>query len=337
MTKNLKKNFMSNKKDVFFVKLNEADKLEVFLSELKGRVAVKTHFGEQGNTAYIKADKIKGLCKFLDKPTLIETTVLYKSKRTTALGHKQVALEHGFDFAPIDIIDGEDGDIVKEVKIDKKHFEKCYIGGNLDNYDSLLVISHFKGHMGAGFGGAIKNLGMGLASRKGKLAQHASIQHVVKESKCIACGVCLNECPVGAITIKEEKANINEKICISCSKCIAHCPTTAIEIPWASTATKDLQERIAEYAMAAVGSRSVLYINFLTDIVEFCDCFGDHFEPLTEDIGILVSDDPVAIDKASYDLVIKQYPDFNKHNGTQQLIYGEKIGLGSMNYKLINK
>lgn len=327
----------SEKSEVFFVSLDQISRIKGILPDFKQPLGVKVHFGEEGNISYVRPGMIKPIIDLVENPTLIECSVLYKSKRRTAEGHREVAINHGFDFAPIDFLDGEEGDDFITAKIDNKHFTECFLGSGLEKYQSLLVISHFKGHGGSGFGGALKNLGMGLASRKGKLAQHASIKHTVRDSKCIACGTCISKCPVEAISYAEEgKARINTETCISCSKCISVCPVQAIRIPWSSTGTQTLQERIAEYALACTLLRDCFYINFLANIVEDCDCCDKQMQPLTPDIGILASNDPVALDQASYDSVVEKYPDFKSYNAEFMLSHGASIGLGSREYAITN-
>jgi len=295
------------------------------------------HFGERGCDTFVPAKYIKTITDNLDKPTFIETSVLYKSPRRTASGHREVAQEHGFNWLPIDFLDGEEGDNSLETKINGKYFKECFLGKNLDKYKELLVVSHFKGHSSAGFGGAIKNLAMGLGSRQGKLAMHASIKHHIKKEKCISCGSCILHCPAAAIELdKNKKAFIKQYKCISCSKCISVCQSGAVKIPWGSTGREELGERIAEYAYAAQLNRKCFYINFLINITNDCDCNGKHMDTVAPDVGILASADPVAIDQASYDLVSKEASTFIEFNGAAQLQHAENLGLGNRKYELVN-
>lgn len=325
---------MPEKAKVYFLALDQAGKIKNLLPQFTGRLGVKVHFGEKGNVTFVPAEMIRTVVSELEEPTLIECSVLYKSPRSQAASHKQVAIEHGFDFAPIDFLDGEQGDDSQEVSLDGQHFKKAYLGAGLEKYNSLLVLSHFKAHRTSGFGGALKNLGMGLASRRGKLALHAEIKHSVNTEKCVSCGACLEQCPAAAITMGVDGAIIDQEKCISCSKCISVCDAGAIGIPWGSD-SRLLQERIAEYAAAVVTGRQCFYVNFVMNITKYCDCAAEAMPKLTPDIGILVSADPIAIDQASYDLVLAQYPEFSKYNGDFQLAHGERLGLGTRQYELI--
>lgn len=327
-----------DKSKVYFIKLDEIEKIKNILPEFSAPLAMKVHFGEKGNVTFVPAEYIKKIAEMVSEPTLVETSVLYRSPRSYAAGHRAVALEHGFDFAPIDFLDGEAGDDTFEMPIAGKHFQKCYLGKNLEKYQSLLVVSHFKGHGAAIFGGALKNLGMGLAARRGKLAQHASIKHSVSHDKCLGCGQCVSECPVRAISFQDDgKVEIDHEKCISCSKCISICPAKAIEIPWASTGTDTLQERIAEYALAAAQGKKTFFINLLINITAECDCAGKVMDKIAPDIGILASADPVALDQASCHLLIENNPDLRRFQmGEAQLNHAEKLGLGNRQYELIN-
>ncbi|HRY63194.1 MAG TPA: DUF362 domain-containing protein, partial [Patescibacteria group bacterium] len=176
---------------VYFLKNLDPVKIKSVLPKFTTPLGVKVHFGEEGNTTFIPAEKIKQIVDLLSSPTLIECNVLYKSPRTRASTHIKLAKEHGFDFAPIEILDGEAGDEDLELPVPGgQHLKLAYLGRGFSKYTSVLFISHFKGHGLSGFGGAIKNIGMGLASRRGKLALHASVKHQVKSEKCLSCGAC---------------------------------------------------------------------------------------------------------------------------------------------------
>lgn len=308
------------------------------------KIAIKTHFGEEGNTTFLNPKLVKIIYDQLKiagfkEVNLIESNVLYQGQRTNAKSHIELAKRHGFDFTSIDIYDEQRPDDNFLVDLaGLKNFNRFYLIKNLTDYDFLVVVSHFKGHVAAGFGGAIKNLSMGLASRRGKLAMHANSVPEVEQENCIACGKCAKDCPVSAITLSP-KAKINPEVCIGCAHCIAICPQKTIH--GFSSGVKELQERMVEYAYAATKQINAVYFNFAVNLTAHCDCFGDSDKILTEDIGFLASTDPLAIDQASYDLVLQHlgkdiFEETNGVNGLLQLDYGEKIGLGNKNYSLIN-
>jgi len=268
--------------EVYFIKDRFEEKIPKVLKKICldfSTVGVKVHFGEAGNVTFVPAKYIKIISDCF-KSTLIETNVLCKGKRTETKDHLETAKKQGIDFATIKILDtGE------EVAINLKHFKKAYLVKN--PFKNLVVVSHFKGH-GIGFGGAIKNVGMGLASRKGKLALHSGISPSIDVEKCVVCGECVEECPVGAIKI-EGKAKINPEICIGCAECIAICDRKAVKIPWDSLGPKEVQERIAEYCVGVLKGRRAVYVNFLVNLTKDCDCVGKKMKRLGKDIGVLIS------------------------------------------------
>lgn len=311
--------------------------LAPYIERLKSKVGVKVHFGEEGNQYFINPELYKDLILRLNG-TFIETNVLYRGKRRETKSHIQLAKDHGFGYAPIDIIDA-DGESVIPYK--GKHFDKVFTGINLDNYNSLLVLSHFKGHGNSGFGGAIKNVGMGLAAIPGKMAMHADSYPLTNPSRCIKCGRCTIECPVDAITLNPLVIDLTK--CIACGKCIGTCPTSALRIPWGKTGENGFLERLADYTKAITQNREIIYVNLLINISPDCDCMSSARKPFVKDIGILVSDDILAIDTASCDLVDSA---FGQHDaflhkvdvsGRYILDYGSEIGLGNKNYQLIKK
>ncbi|MGB9133209.1 MAG: DUF362 domain-containing protein [Methanosarcina sp.] len=325
--------------------------------------AIKIHFGEYGNDGYINpvfvrqvVDKIRAAGA---KPFVTDTNTLYSGSRHNAVDHLTTAIEHGFDYsvvrAPLIISDGLKSQSIAEVEIGLKHFASVKIGSDIVAADSMIVMSHFKGHIMAGFGGAIKNLAMGCAPAAGKKDQHFLTSPHVVEEKCISCGKCVEVCPVGAASLEEEASRIEPDICISCGQCMEACPVNAIDLDWEHDVPQFL-ECLTEYAYGAVKGKEdrVGYLNFLIKITPDCDCVPWSDAPIVPDIGILASKDPVALDQASYDLVNRQkgLVSSSLHNnhekgadkfrglwpmvdGTHQLKYGEKIGLGIRDYELV--
>lgn len=307
--------------------------------------AVKMHFGEMGNTAYIKPAYINFICGFIKengaKPFITDTNTLYKGMRSNTVDHLNNAFFNGFGGYPIVISDGLRGESCVEVKSRGGIFDKLYIASDIYYADSIFCVSHFKGHELTGFGGAIKNMGMGCAARRGKLAMHSNISPSVNKEKCTGCFTCTEWCNSKAIEKKEKKAFINTKKCVGCGLCIDVCKYKAIRINW-NTESSDMQKRMAEYAAGAIKKNKTVYINFINNVSPVCDCYSYTGPSIVEDIGILFSDDIVAIDNASYDLVNKKAGRnifkavHSKINPEVQLEYGEKIGIGSREYKLIN-
>jgi uncharacterized Fe-S center protein len=326
-------------------------------------VAIKLHFGEKGNTGFIGpifirriVDKIKELGGF---PFLTDTNTLYRGSRSHSVSHIVTAIENGFAYsvvnAPIIIGDGLRGSSSVKVKIDQEIFELVDIGKEIMEADVLIGVSHFKGHELTGFGGTIKNIGMGCASRHGKLKQHSDLSPRINKKKCIGCGECVAYCSQEAISIKEEKAVIDLERCIGCGECIIICPNSAINVQW-STDIPILQKKMVEYVFGVLKEKEgrAFFINFLTQISPSCDCNRYTDASIVPDIGIMASSDPVAIDQASADMVNQQAvlhgsslevntrPGEDKFRGLYpdidwgfQLDYAQKIGLGTRNYELI--
>jgi uncharacterized Fe-S center protein len=326
-------------------------------------VAVKIHFGEKGNTAYVKpiyvrpiTDKIRS---WGGKPFLTDANTLYVGTRSDSVSHLQTALENGFSFtvvgAPLLIADGLKGKSAIRVSINQQHYKKVSLAADIVDADALVSIAHFKGHELSGFGGTIKNVGMGCASREGKLSQHSNIAPKVTRKKCIACGECLSHCAQSAIAFHEEKALIDPEKCVGCGECILICPQGAIQIQW-NESIPVFQQKMVEYTMGVLKGKEgrAIFLNFLTDITPACDCYGHSDRPIVRDIGILASTDPVAIDQASVDLVnhepghkdsalTKNYKSGeDKFRGVYpqidweiQLQYAHEIGLGTRKYELV--
>jgi len=324
--------------------------------------AIKIHFGEKGNDGYIKPTYVRTIVDKLRenqvKPFLTDTNTLYTGMRKNSVDHLNTAIYNGFAYsvvnAPIIIADGINSQNYENIEINKKHFKSVKIASDILEANSMVVMSHFKGHVLAGFGGALKNLAMGCAPAIGKREQHEVWPEVIEE-KCVACGLCIENCPKNAIKLIDNIANINLEKCIGCGECVNVCTSDAIKMDW-EVEIRDFLEKISEYAYGAVENKKdkVLYINFLLNITPDCDCapWSDH--PIVPDIGILASRDPVALDKASLDLVNKQkgfkssklksnfksgedkFKGLNpKIDNEAQLIHAEEIGLGTRNYNLI--
>lgn len=306
----------------------------------KGTVPIKVHFGEKGNKTYVPSTCYEGVIDYLKDHGIpsayIETNVLYRGSRTTADSHLEIAKAHGFNQLPIIIADGERGEAFDEIQIDKEFFKSCKIGKAFGDYEQFIVMSHFKGHGSAGFGGAMKQLSMGFAARGGKMAQHAGINPVVKASRCTACGLCILKCDVDAIEMQEasgkKAAFIDHDKCVGCAGCIAVCPVGAIQSDWSG---KNFKEKVAEYAYGAQLGKDNLYISFLINVTPECDCMGQHMHPVAADIGVFASKDPVAIDAACIDLLQKESGEKLFDDGRETIVHAVKIGLGSDAYELI--
>ena len=319
--------------------------------EKKDLVALKIHFGEKGNVTHIPAKFtipiIKNIHKNGGKPFFTDTNVLYRSSRADAVSHLKLAEEHGFSInkcgAPVIITDGLRGSNEIEVNINGKIFNNVFIATEAITANAMFVITHVTGHIATGLGGVLKNLGMGLASRKGKLRQHSSVKPWIDKPKCTSCEQCIQWCPENAIKLVDGKAFIKTEICIGCGECLAVCRFDAVKYNW-KISNDDLQKKVAEHALGAVTNKAgkVAYISFLINITKDCDCFGTVQKPVMPDIGILASKDPLAVDQASLDLIKRysggkslrelSYPDIDE---TVQLSHAQKIGLGSRDYELI--
>lgn len=278
----------------------------------QANVAVKLHFGEKGNTAYIRPVFIRRIveeiCALGGNPYLTDTCTLYRGSRETAPKHLKTAVENGFSYAavgaPLIIADGIRGATGRKVQVDLPHKKSVPIAAGILDADCLVVVSHFKCHEIAGFGGALKNLGMGCSTKEGKLDQHAGIGPIVTAKKCVACGTCVPVCKFGAIALAEDNAVIDEDKCVGCGECIVVCPELAITIRWVAKASEAM-EKMIEHAYGAVKNKEerCLFVNFITRVSPACDCYPHADMPIVPDLGILASTDPVALDRACCDLV----------------------------------
>ena len=318
--------------------------------EAEDLIAIKIHFGEKGNVTHIPANFWKSLISRLHekggKPFFTDTCVLYRSQRSDAVNHLRLAAQHGFSLAetgaPVIIADGLRGLNEIEIKINGELFSEVAIATEAVVANSMIVATHVTGHIACGMGGAVKNLGMGLASRKGKLRQHSSVKPWIDAPKCTGCGQCILWCPENAITMNGDVAVINEEICIGCGECLTVCHFGAVQYNW-KTSSDQLQKRMAEHALGSIVNKrdKVCFFNVVMNVTKDCDCLGTKQKPIIPDIGILASFDPVAIDKASLDLIEENggkslaqlsYPSLNP---MIQLEHGAKIGLGELEYELV--
>jgi uncharacterized Fe-S center protein len=351
-------------KDNLLVKIGrlvETAGLKEVISE-RDLTAVKLHFGEYGNTAFIRPVFIRKIVEMVKKaggnPFLTDANTLYAGTRSDAASHLKTAIQNGFDYAvveaPIVIADGLRGKSEITVPINRKRFQEVYIASEIHHADALVSVAHFKGHELAGFGGTLKNLGMGCASRRGKMAQHSDLSPEVKKKRCIGCGDCLLRCSQQAISLVDKKATIDPKKCIGCGECILICPRGTIQIQWSASVPVFL-EAMMEYAEGALKNKKgkSLFINFLTGISPACDCMPYNDAPIVRDIGIMASTDPVAIDRASIDMVngepglshtcleTNKGPGEDKFKAiyphvewTHQFEYAKQLGLGTDDYDL---
>lgn len=334
-------------------------------------VAIKIHFGEPGNLAYIRPNYAARMVKILKslgaKPFLTDSNTLYKGGRSNAVDHLQSAMENGFN--PISggcnviIADGLKGTDQREVNIDGEYCKSPKIGAAIVDADIVISMNHFKGHEMTGFGGALKNLGMGCASVPGKLELHSGSQPKVLTDVCVGCRVCEKNCAHDAIHVVDRKAQINYDNCVGCGQCVALCQFGAV-VSGSESTSEVLNYKIAEYTKAVLHDKPHFHISFIMNVSPECDCWNHNDAAIVPDIGIAASFDPVALDQACADLVTNApalsgnvmsdhehehghdcdchlegkdkfhllHPDTDWKAG---LTHAQKIGIGSVNYELI--
>ncbi|QAT43899.1 DUF362 domain-containing protein [Aminipila luticellarii] len=278
--------------------------------------AVKVHFGEPGNLAYLRPNYAKVLVDLIKeqggKPFLTDCNTLYVGGRKNALDHLDSAYVNGFSpFSTgchVIIADGLKGTDEALIPVKGGEFVKeAKIGRAVMDADIFISLSHFKGHESTGFGGAIKNIGMGCGSRAGKMEQHSAGTPMISQKKCIGCGQCTTVCAQDAIKIEAKKAYLDEEKCVGCGRCIGVCPTDAIGAKW-DISNDILNKKMAEYAWAVLNGRPHFHVSLVVDVSPNCDCRPENDIPIVPDIGMFASFDPVALDMACADAVNKQIP-----------------------------
>jgi hypothetical protein len=338
--------------------------------DMGGRfVAIKMHFGELGNISYLRPNYAKAVADLVrelgGKPFLTDCNTMYPGKRKNALEHLECAWENGFTpltvGCPVLIGDGLKGTDDVEVPVEGgEYVKKAKIGRTIMDADVFISLTHFKGHEMTGFGGTIKNIGMGCGSRAGKTEQHSGGKPNIDEEKCVGCKACLKECANDALHFDEEakKSRINHDNCVGCGRCLGACNFDAIAFGLDS-AICDLNRKMAEYTKAVVDGRPQFHISLIVDVSPNCDCHGENDVPILPNLGMLASADPLALDQACVDACMKATPlpgsqlaenlankDFVDHHDhftncrpesewKTCMDHAEKIGLGTRKYELI--
>lgn len=330
-------------------------------------VAIKIHFGEPGNLAYIRPNYAARMANIIrelgGKPFLTDCNTLYSGRRANAVDHLKSAMENGFNpiSAQCDVIiaDGLKGTECREIEINGEYCKAPKIGSAIADADIIITMNHFKGHEQTGFGGALKNLGMGCASVAGKLELHGASQPKIDRDHCKGCNICVKHCRHEAIHLDENrKAVIDYNKCVGCGQCVALCQYDgAVLASWDTS--ENLNCKIAEYTKAVLLDKPNFHISFIMNVSPECDCWNHNDAAIVPDLGIAASFDPVALDKACADLVINAptlqtdnclskkhphehlegadkfhiiHPDTNWQSGLE---HAEKIGIGTQEYELI--
>ena len=328
--------------------------------------ALKIHFGEPGNLAYLRPNWAAQMVKIVKEknaiPFLTDCNTLYSGRRANAPHHLEAAYENGYNpgatGCPVIIGDGIRGTDYREIELGMEFCNTAKIGSAITDADVIITLNHFKGHEMCGFGGALKNLGMGCASVGGKLFLHSGSSPEIYEPNCTGCRICEKYCNYDAIWVGKDKiAHIDYEKCTGCGQCIAVCQYDSARVVWQNT-SETVNRRIAEYSYAVIKDKPSFHINFIIDVSPNCDCWPFNDYPIVPNIGIAASFDPVALDQASADMVSaapalpgskindsshkcsmegddkfkKAHPDTFWQSALE---HGEKIGLGSRSFKLI--
>ncbi|MBE6948738.1 MAG: DUF362 domain-containing protein [Ruminococcaceae bacterium] len=325
-------------------------------------VAIKMHFGELGNLAFLRPNYAKVVADIVKslggKPYLTDCNTLYVGSRKNALEHLDTANLNGFSpmstGCQVIIADGIKGTDDVEVPIEGAEFCPApKIGRAIMDCDVFISLNHFKGHEETGFGGALKNIGMGCGSRRGKMEMHNAGKPVVNEDLCIGCKMCSKFCAHDAAVIENGKATIYHDRCVGCGRCVSVCPKDAVETAF-DEAKDVLHKKIAEYSKAVIQDKPNFHISIVRDVSPYCDCHAENDAAIVPNVGMFASFDPVALDMACADAVNSQpilantllseskhqdrdhfgkvFPTTNWRVGPE---YAEKIGLGSREYELI--
>ena len=323
--------------------------------------AIKIHFGEPGNLAYLRPNFSKVIVDLIKEQGgrvfLTDCNTLYVGRRKNALDHLDSAYENGYNpFATgchVIIGDGLKGTDETIVPVDGEYVKEAKIGRAMMDADIFISLNHFKGHEGTGFGGALKNIGMGCGSRAGKMEMHSAGKPVVLKGQCVGCGACMKICAHDGISIADKKASINHDKCVGCGRCIGICPKDAI-CPANDESNDILNCKISEYALAVLKDRPHFHISLIMDVSPNCDCHSENDAPIVPNVGMFASFDPVALDVACADAVNRQivlpgsildelpkyegdhfhnnHPETNWRVGVDHAV---KLGIGSKEYELI--
>lgn len=329
-------------------------------------VAVKLHFGEVGNMAFLRHQYARVLCDHIKgqggKPFLTDCNTLYVGYRNNALNHLDAAYMNGYN--PLCtgvhtiIADGLRGTDERDIPVPGGEYVKsAKIGAAVAEADIIISLTHFKGHIYAGFGGVLKNIGMGCGSKQGKMEMHSSGTPRIRKRRCIGCGMCVRHCNHEGVHIVDKQALIDESRCLGCGYCIAYCPTESIVPKW-DEAKPVMNKKIAEYAKAVLAGKPSFHISMLTDVSPECDCDSGNDIPIIPDVGMFASFDPIALDQACVDAAnqspVVEGSAADKHREEENhqehdvfklvhpdtdweagLIHGEKIGLGRRAYEIV--
>lgn len=329
--------------------------------------AVKIHFGEPGNLTYLRPNYAKVVTDLIKEqggmPFLTDCSTLYVGRRKHALEHLEAAAENGFNptttGCQILIGDGLRGTTDVEIPVEGASYIKtAKVGKEIAEADVFITLNHFKGHECTGFGGALKNIGMGCASRRGKMEQHKSGKPTIREKNCVNCKQCDSICAQNAISFDSGKGSIDESRCVGCGRCLGVCNFDAI-YNGNDSANSDLNLKMAEYCKGVINGRPEFHISLVIEISPYCDCHGESDMAILPNIGIFCSKDPVALDKACADACLKAEPipgsllfdkmqasDFHNHHDhftnlhpttewESCLRHAEELGVGTCEYELI--